>query len=178
MARGAGSRDETAPKRLNRAVGVGEALGSALDPVFRKRGFASRDILTHWAAMAPSPYGEVAQPDKLVWPRGEKGVEGATLVLRCHPGHALALAHEGRRIVQAVNRYFGYVLVGQVRLSAEPLRPALEAAARPPAALAEVTRARLSRTVERVEDAQMRDALLRLGQAIARGSRRKDAGHP
>ncbi len=178
VARGAGSKDDAAPRRLNRAVGVAEALGGALDPVFRKRGFASRDILTHWAAIAPPPYGDVAQPDKLVWPRGEKGVEGATLVLRCHPGHALALAHEGQRIVQAVNRYFGYVLVGQVRLSAEPLRSAPGATARPPAALAEVTRARIARTVEGVADAEMRDALRRLGQAIAQGSRRKDAGQP
>ena len=172
MARSAKSKDEAAPRRLNRAVGIGEALGGALDPVFRKRGFASRDILTHWSAMAPPPYGEVAQPDKLVWPRGERGAEGATLVLRCHPGHALALAHEGQRIVQAVNRYFGYVLVGQVRLSAEPFRARAEPTPQPAVALAEVSRARIARTVERVEDAEMRDALRRLGQAIARGGKR------
>ena len=51
------------PKRLNRSVGVGEALGRVLDPVFRKRGFASRDLIAHWAAVAPKPYDSVAQPE-------------------------------------------------------------------------------------------------------------------
>ena len=43
------------PKRLNRTVSVSEALGAALDPVLKKRGFASRDILTHWGRWRPPP---------------------------------------------------------------------------------------------------------------------------
>lgn len=161
-------REGAAPKRLNRTVGVAEALGAALDPVFKKRGFASRDILAHWPAMAPAPYDCTTRPDKLVWPRGEKGAEGATLYLRCHPGHALALAHEGQRVAAAINRYFGYFLVGQVRLSAEPFSAGAPPAGQAAAALPEVTRARIARTVERVENPDMRDALRQLGQAIAR----------
>ena len=115
--------DLPAPKRRNKTLNLGDVLAGALDPVLKKRGFASRDIITHWAAMAPQPYGSVAVPDKLVWPRGERSAEGATLVLRCVPGHALAIQHEGQKIAAAVNRYFGYVLVGPVRLSAEPLSP-------------------------------------------------------
>jgi hypothetical protein len=108
----------------------------------------------------------VAIPDKLTWPRGERSAEGATLHLSCHPGHALALAHEGRRVTQAINRYFGYVLVSEVRLSATPFTAAPEP---PPArpALGEVARARIGRTVERVEDPAVREALRVLGQAIA-----------
>lgn len=162
------SKADAPPKRLNRAVGVAEALGAALDPVFKKRGFASRDILAHWPAMAPAPYDSTTRPDKLVWPRGDKGAEGATLYLRCHPGHALALAHEGQRVAAAINRYFGYFLVGQVRLSAEPFSTDAAAAPATAAALPDVTRARIARTVERVENPDMRDALRHLGQAIAR----------
>ncbi|MHB1110603.1 MAG: DUF721 domain-containing protein, partial [Devosia sp.] len=114
------TKEDDTPRRLNRVVGVAEALSKALDPALRKRGFASRDIITHWAAMAPAPYDKVALPDRLSWPRGERGAEGATLYLRCVPGHALALSHEGPLIAAAINRYFGYVLVGAVRLSAEP----------------------------------------------------------
>ena len=90
-----------------------------LDAALKKRGFATRDILTHWAAMAPKPYDALAMPDQLKWPRGA-GHEGATLYLRCAPGHALALSHEAPLIAAAVNRYFGYLLVREVRLSAEP----------------------------------------------------------
>lgn len=107
------------PKRLNRTVAVSDALKGVLDSALKKRGFATRDLLTHWATMAPKPYDQIAMPDELKWPRGG-GHEGATLYLRCKSGHALALAHEGERIAAAVNRYFGYLLVREVRLSLEP----------------------------------------------------------
>ena len=137
------SKDDAPPKRLNRAVAVAEALGGVLDPALKKRGFASRDILSHWPTIAPAPY------------------------LRCHPGHALALSHEGQRVAASINRYYGYFLIGQVRLSAEPF-VIEDAVPETVPALPEVTRARISRTVERVSDPGVRDALRQLGQAIAR----------
>jgi hypothetical protein len=159
-------KKDEAPKRLNRVVGAGEALQRALDPVFRKRGFASRDIITHWAAMAPKPYDRIAVPDRLVWPRGERNAGGAVLYLRCAAGHALALQHEGQMIAAAVNRYFGYVLVGAVRLSAEPfsVNSADEAETydEPDATAA----AALDETVAEVGDDGLRDALRRLGSGI------------
>jgi hypothetical protein len=159
------AKDSEEPKRLNRVVGAGEALQKALDPVFRKRGFAGRDIVTHWAAIAPAPYDQVAAPDKLVWPRNERNAGGAVLYLRCAAGHALALSHEGPKITAAVNRYFGYVLVAAVRLSAEPFvrdaqRPQLIEESGPEADPA------LDAAVVAVEDDGVRDALRRLGRGI------------
>lgn len=159
-------KEEREPRRLNRAVGLTEALGKALDPALKRRGFASRDLLAHWHVMAPAPYDRMAKPDKLVWPRGEKGAEGAVLHLRCHPGHALALAHEGERVAAAVNRYFGYFLVGSIRLSAAPFEveaPIVEIPAVP-----EADRARIALSVDKVEDPGIRDALRELGLALAR----------
>ena len=63
------------PKRRNRTMNIAEVLAGALDPVLKKRGFASRDIIAHWSVMAPKPYGEVAIPDKLSWPRGERSAD-------------------------------------------------------------------------------------------------------
>ena len=128
-------REEAAePKRLNRTVSVGDAMGPILGPALRRRGFAGRDIITHWGAIAPKPYDAVARPDELKWPRGtERSAEGATLYLRVLPGHALAVQHEGPKIAAAVNRYFGYVLVREVRMSLEPMVEAAEAAPAGPA---------------------------------------------
>jgi hypothetical protein len=156
-------QDDAPPKRLNRTVGVSEALSGVLDAALKKRGFATRDLLTHWAAMAPKPYDTVAVPAELKWPRGA-GHEGATLYLRCAPGHALALTHETPRIVAAVNRYFGYLLVKEVRLSAEPFAGASPAAkpARPPAASSAIA----EQAVAGVEDEGLKDALRVLGAAI------------
>ena len=64
------SEEPAEPKRLNRTVGVAEALGGVLDSALKKRGFATRDILSNWAAMAPKPYDKVALPAELKWPRG------------------------------------------------------------------------------------------------------------
>jgi len=160
------------PKRLNRSVGVGEAIVAALDPVFKKRGFAGRDIITHWQAMAPEPYDKVAMPDKLSWPRGERGTEGATLYLRTQAGHGFAVAHDAPRIAAAVNRYFGYVLVGSVRLSAEPFSPHSgpkdDAWLKPTKA----DKTQVDQTIEAVADEGLRESLRQLGLGIIAKTRR------
>jgi hypothetical protein len=157
------AKEPEEPRRLNRAVGVGEALNGVLDTALRKRGFATRDVLTRWTAIAPKPYDAVAVPDQLKWPRGA-GHEGATLYLRCAPGHALALSHEAPLIVAAVNRYFGYFLVREVRLSAEPM-VATKKKPGPPAALPGSAAA--ARTAAAgVEDAGLRTALESLGTGV------------
>lgn len=162
---------EVPPKRLNRAVGVGEALGRVIDPALRRRGFASRDLLTKWAALVPAPYDRVTLPDRLSWPRGTRGAEGATLYLRCAPGHGLAVQHDGQLISAAINRFFGYFLVSSVRLSAEPLGAPAPAGqpAQPPSP--EVT-ARVETAVEDIADEGLRAALAGLGVGLSRAKRR------
>ncbi|HEY4201084.1 MAG TPA: DciA family protein [Devosiaceae bacterium] len=159
------------PKRLNRTVGVAEALIGALDPAFRKRGFASRDIITHWAAMAPAPYDKVTLPDKLTWPRGERSADGATLYLRCAPSAALALSHEGNRVAAAVNRYFGYVLVKEVRISAEPFAAPMPKKPDAGRQADPTTRAKVSAAVDAVEDEGVREALRQLGHQLMSGAK-------
>ena len=163
-------KQDSEPKRLNRFAGVGEALTKTLDPVFRKRGFAGRDIVTRWSAIAPPPYDRVSAPDRLVWPRGDRGAGGATLYLRCSAGHALALSHEAPRIAEAVNRYFGYVLVNAIRLSAEPFENREKPAPTAPAAADEAPL--VDSVVAGVADEGLRRALGRLGRGVARASSR------
>lgn len=154
-------------KRLNRTVGVGEAIAGALDPALKRRGFASRDIITHWRAMAPKPYDQVTLPDKLNWPRGERSAEGATLYLRCAEGHRLMVTMEAPRIAAAVNRYFGYVLIHDVRLSPMPFSVGSAEKPKPLPEPDPVRRALVARAVNGVGDAKLREALRDLGHAIA-----------
>ncbi len=159
------------PRRRNRVVGAGEAVAPALDAVLRRRGFASRDLVANWAAIVPVPYGTVTAPDRLAWPRGERGAGGATLYVRCVPAHALALSHEGALIAAAINRYFGYVLVDSVRLSAAPLSKAAPKAEA--TQLVEEAPPAVTDAVSRVDDDQLRAALSRLGKGVFR--RKNDA---
>jgi hypothetical protein len=161
------------PKRRNQTMNIADVLSGALDPVLKKRGFASRDIITHWSVMAPKPYDSVAIPDKLSWPRGEKSAEGATLVLRCVPGHAMAITHEGPKIAAAVNRYFGFVLVSAVRLSAEPFTPGSAGKAHESRQPSEKVAAKVGAQVAEIADEELREALRTLGHALASRSELK-----
>ena len=161
------------PKRLNRTVGIAEALGRTLDPALKRRGFANRDIVTHWAAMAPAPYDATTQPDKLVWARGNDGAGGAVLHLRCAESQKLALAHEGQRVAAAINRYFGYVLVREVRISPNPFSPGSGARPDDRPQVTPETAARLDMAVAEVGDDGIRDALRRLGAGVMSKPKRR-----
>ena len=158
------SKDEEPPKRLNRTVGVSEALSGILDSALRKRGFATRDLLARWADIAPKPYDTAAVPAELKWPRGA-GHEGAVLYLRCSEGQRLAAAHEGPLIAAAVNRYFGYFLVREVKLSAEPFRRSSAAPKKSEPTLPEVAQ-HADTAVAEVHDPALKDALKSLGEKV------------
>ncbi|KKC41233.1 hypothetical protein WH87_01200 [Devosia epidermidihirudinis] len=167
------AKDLPEPKRRNRSLSVADALSGALDPVLKKRGFASRDLIAHWSVMAPKPYDTVAIPDKLTWPRGERSAEGATLLLRCIPGHALAISHEGGKIAAAVNRYFGFVLVDSVRLSAEPFTPGSAGRQQNTNQPSPSTVAKVGALVADIENEDLREALRLLGHALSNRSTEK-----
>lgn len=161
-------------KRPNKTLSVADALAGALDPVLRKRGFAGRDIIAHWQAIAPPPFERTTQPDRLSWPRGAHNAEGAVLYLRCAPGQALFVQHEAPAIAAAVNRYFGYVLVNEVRLSAEPFRPGSAPKAQKPPQPSQSALAKVGAQTEKVEDEDLREALRTLGLALSGRSDRKN----
>ncbi|WP_164730580.1 DUF721 domain-containing protein [Pelagibacterium montanilacus] len=161
------------PKRRNRTVQLGDMIGSALDPALKRRGFASRDLIARWPAIAPTPWDQIAMPDRLTWPRRDRpDPEGAVLYLRCVEGHALALAHEGPAIAAAINRYFGYLLVSTVRSATTPFDGAVPAPAAPPPALPRETEEMIRTTLAPVEDPDLKAALERLGTGMAHHRRR------
>jgi len=109
----------TSIKRTGRTKGVGELVSRLIDPALKKRGFASNEILENWLIIAPPPYNRTTIPDRLKWRRNKAGTQGALLYLRCAEGDRMALSHDHERISQAINRYFGYVLVDAIKLSNE-----------------------------------------------------------
>lgn len=162
------------PKRRNKTLSVADVLSGALDPVLKKRGFATRDIITHWRVIAPAPYDQTTIPDKLVWPRSAgHSHEGSVLYLRCGPGQALFVQHAAPDIAMAVNRYFGYLLVNEVRLSAELFTPGSGAKAQKNRQPSQSDIAKVGATVEKIEDTDLREALRALGLALSGRSDKK-----
>ena len=162
------------PKRRNKTLSVADVLSGALDPVLKKRGFASRDIITHWRVIAPKPYDAVTMPDKLIWPRSAaERADGAILYLRCAPGQALFAQHDAPAIAQAVNRYFGYHLVQEIKLSAEPFSPGSGGKRQNTRQPSQSDIAKVGAAIEKVEDTDLREALRVLGLALSGRSDRK-----
>lgn len=153
-------------RRLNRAVRAGDLIGPLLGPALKKRGFATRDLIAHWQDIAPKPYGEVTRPDRLSWPRNEANGDGARLFLRCAEGHAMAVAHDKASIAAAINRYFGYFLIGSVELSATPFSTHSDQKAKTRPPIDEAIAARVKKSVAVIEDEGLRDALRHLGEAL------------
>lgn len=160
-------------KRRNKTLSVSDALSGTLDPVLKKRGFAGRDIIAHWRHIAPPPFDQTTVPDKLSWPRHDHGAEGATLHIRCTAGQALFVQHEAPAIAAAVNRYFGYVLVNDVRLSAEPFTPGSGRMAQKAHQPSQSDIAKVGKATEMVEDDDLREALQALGLALSGRSKQK-----
>lgn len=155
------------PKRSNRAMKLGDLIGNSLDPALKKRGFASRDLVANWQAIAPVPYNKIAMPDKLTWPRKDSPApEGGTLYLRCIEGYGLTLSHEGPAICAAINRYFGYLLVSKIRLSPNAFTPSSAAAPQKDVTLSPERQKLLDAELTGVEDTGLRDALSVLGKGI------------
>ena len=153
-------------KRWGKLTDIGELASKVLDPVLKRRGFASREILVHWYSIAPAPYNKVSIPDRLKWRRGEAGAEGAILFLRCHEAHRLALTHDGSLIVGAINRYFGYVLVDAVKLSAEPFTFRSDTKVQIAIVTGADTIQEIESKIATVEDEGIKQALRKLGQGV------------
>ncbi len=153
-------------KRRGRFTDVSTLANGILDPALKKRGFASRDILAHWQIIAPAPYNLVSVPDRLKWRRNEAGADGALLFLRCHEAHRMALMHDGPAIVGAVNRYFGYVLVDKIKLSAAPFVTTPDTNTIKSRKLNAQTQAKLESKIADVQDDGVKEALRKLGAGV------------
>ena len=155
------------PGRIH-AKPLSALLGSAINDVFAKQGFASRELVTRWADIAGADVAAHSEPLKIQWPRPVEGQdpEPATLVLRVEGPMALEIQHTSDVILERVNRFFGWNAVGRIALRQAPLsRPPVPKARKQPDA-AEV--ARIADGLGTVEDEALRDALARLGASIKR----------
>jgi hypothetical protein len=143
-------------------------LGGAINELFKRQGFASRELVTRWAEIAGAEVAAHAQPLKIQWPRPVEGQpqEPATLVLRVEGPMALEIQHASDTIIARVNRYFGWNAVGRLALRQAPLsRPSSRKRPAPPDAAAIAAEAR---ALEAVADDDLRLALAKLGAQIKR----------
>ena len=147
-------------------------LGSAINDVFAKQGFASRELVTRWAEIAGAHVAAHSEPLKIQWPRPVENQvpEPATLVLRVEGPMALEIQHTSDVILERVNRFLGWQAVGRLSLRQAPLsRPAPR---RVPKKLDPAKVAAIAKDLTAVEDDSLKDALARLGAAVKKPIKR------
>ena len=90
---------------------------------FRKFGFVQSSVVSRWREIVGDRLADVTQPAMIRFPAGQKA--GGTLHLTISGAHAPMLQHVAPDIIGAVNRFFGYAAVAQVRMTHGQVTPAL-----------------------------------------------------
>jgi hypothetical protein len=167
-----GMADSIDRQRRRGPVMLAELVGRVIDPVTKRRGFATTDLIAAWPEIVGSRYADCTRPEKIIWPKGEE-MEGAPalLVLRVDGPRAIFVQHEAGQIVERVNAFMGYGAIGHIRIVQAPVKPngPVTAPAVPP--LAPEAAARLAETIATVADDDLRGALDRLGRGVLGGKR-------
>lgn len=144
---------------------LAECVDPLTKPVFRKHGIHEMQIVRDWAVIVGPTLAEHASPQQITYPKG-KNNEGV-LTVHASGGFATELQHMEPMVLEKLATYFGYRAVGRIKITqVSPRRQDEEPDFKPrffrPGTLAQVPPALSAR----VQDAELCEALARLGQAL------------
>lgn len=138
------------------------ALGGKPSPVL--------SLIGVWPEIVGAELARQSRPEKM---SGGRGKAPGTLHLRCTGAAALELQHRVPEILQRVNAFLGFTAVAKLALVQAPLPQPRQVSTRLATPVDATTRRSMLEAADRVGDPDLRAALKRLGQAIAR-----DPGKP
>lgn len=143
-------------------------LGAVLDPVARRRGFATASLLADWPEIIGPALARRCQPVRIETGRGRVSV----LHLQCSGAFAVELQHAAPQILERINAHFGFRAVARIRLVQAGLPPRVTSdLAREPDPPSPEAEAALQASLTQVADESLRERLLRLGRTV-QGRRR------
>lgn len=153
------------PRRASGPRALAALLPAVAKTAFKRGGAALAALATDWDAIVGPELGRETMPVKLAFPPGERA--GGTLHIAAGGALALELQHLEPQVIERINGHFGYRAVERIRLVQDVPRVEDRARSRrraPPPAMTPAP------PVEGVDDPELRAALERLGQALARRS--------
>jgi hypothetical protein len=158
---------------------VSELLDSCLGPALAAQGFAAADVVVAWPEIVGDRLARFSQPLRIDWPRGARArgrderPEPATLVVRVEGAFAIELQHLAPVVIERVNAYYGWRCIGRLVLKQGPVRRRAAGVAPPDDPLPADAAARIAAATGGIAAEDLRDALARLGEAVARDARRQ-----
>ena len=159
--------DPIAVHKLSEPKPLADLIDRSIGGVFRRQGFASTEIVTHWDAIVGSEIAAIAEPVRMRWIRSRTGDEPApaTLVLRVEGPVALEIQHLAHAIIERINCHVGWQAVGAIALQQAPLMRRREKPQRP---RIDENLARSIAAGTGIADERLRVAIGRLGAAVKR----------
>jgi hypothetical protein len=154
--------------RNARARPLAELVGACVAEAFKRQGFASIELVTHWDDIVGPEIAAHCEPIRLQWARTKDpdDAEPATLVLRVEGPASIEIQHLSGILIERVNRFFGWQAVGRLALRQAPLQRRAKPTPRP--AIDQAAAKRIAEGLTGIDDADLRAALGRLGAAIKR----------
>lgn len=160
----------TPRSRRPQGTPLSDAVGKVLAPVVRQHGLATSEVIARWPEIVGERFADVTRPVRVLWPRlasevaADRPREPATLVVRCVGAHALDLQHAAPIILERINGLYGFAAIGRLTIRQGPVEPR-DKKTRPPAA--PPAPRHLTLGLDAIADEALRDALDRLGRAVA-----------
>lgn len=106
-------------RRTWRTLKLSRTATPLISKAMRSKGFAEAEIVTRWSTIAGPELSSATVPVRLRFPRGER--MNAILLIRCPSAFAPLLEHQAPRIIEQVNRYFGYRAVAKISVQHGPI---------------------------------------------------------
>jgi hypothetical protein len=134
--------------------------------VFARYGFAYGELIARWPEIVGEALAPFCEPQRIRWPRGAGAVEqksGGMLLITAAPGRALELQYEVPRIIERVNRFYGYGAITSVKINQGSISPRRRQALHPLPPAPE----RFSQHTAVIADPALKAALDRLAAGIA-----------
>lgn len=155
---------------MARVKPLAELIESCVGKAFASQGFASTDIISAWPDIVGERLARFCQPSKIEWPRGKRAIEAGrpepgTLIVRVEGAFALELQHLTPVVIQRINAHYGWACIGKIVMRQGRIERAPRL--RPPPPVDPILRGEMAIATARVEHEGLRDALDRLGTAVA-----------
>ncbi|WP_353181111.1 DciA family protein [Bosea sp. (in: a-proteobacteria)] len=158
---------------------LAELIDDCIAPALAAQGFAGRAIVSLWPEIVGERLAARSRPLRIDWPKRRPGpgeaAQPATMVVRVEGAFALEMQQLGPLVVERVNTHLGWRAVGKLVLKQGPVAPP-SAPARPAPALEAAAAARIDDQVSPIADPGLREALARLGRAVAQRQRQAGSG--
>ena len=159
--------DKDTETRRARTQSVGRAVGGLARRALDKRGFVDSSIVNEWPTIAGDLIGRHSLPDRISFPR-DRSKPGTLHLILENGALATEVVHFEPVLLERINRYFGFRAVGAIKVIHGPLpkRDKVERKPLPPIDAAK--RDEIRQSLAAVADEDIKEALGRLGEHVAR----------